>query len=31
MFINSQTRNFVPQVPPAGVSDFVGLKEVGRP
>jgi hypothetical protein len=31
MAINSQTRNFVPQVLPAGVSDFVGLKEVERP
>jgi hypothetical protein len=31
MLINSQTRNFVPQVLPAGVPDFVGLTEVGRP
>jgi hypothetical protein len=31
MSINSQTRTFFPQVLLAGVSDFVGLKEVGRP
>ena len=31
MISNSQTRNFVFQVLPAGVSDFAGLKEVGRP
>jgi hypothetical protein len=31
MSINPQTRNFAPQVQPTGVSDFVSLKEVGRP
>ena len=31
MSINSQTRNLALKVLPAGVSDFVGLKEVGRP
>jgi hypothetical protein len=31
MLINSQTRNFVSQVHPAGVSDFAGVKQVGRP
>jgi hypothetical protein len=31
MLINSQTRNFVPQVHSTGVSDFAGMKQVGRP
>jgi hypothetical protein len=31
MKTNSQTRILVPQVLPVGVSDFAGLKEVGRP
>ncbi len=31
MAINSQTRNLASTVQPKGVSDFFGLKEVGRP
>jgi hypothetical protein len=31
MLIHFQTRNFVSQVLPAGVADFAGVKEVGRP
>jgi hypothetical protein len=30
MAVNSQTRNLASIVQPAGVSDFAGLKEVGR-
>jgi hypothetical protein len=31
MSINQQTQHLAQQVRPSGVSDFVGLKEVGRP
>jgi hypothetical protein len=30
MAINPQTRTLAPRVQPNGVSDFAGLKEVGR-
>jgi hypothetical protein len=31
MSINPQTRHLASRVLPSGVSDFVSLKEVGRP
>lgn len=31
MAVNPQTRYLAPEVQPTGVSDFAGLKEVGRP
>ena len=31
MSINPQTRHLAPRVLASGVSDFVSLKEVGRP
>jgi hypothetical protein len=31
MSINPQTQHLAQRVLPSGVSDFMGLKEVGRP